>query len=236
MTPLGRRLSLGAVAVLLAGIPVLAGPAPARAAACPGTSGVTVVVDFGSGIAVGCAAGDPSSGLSALTAAGFGYTAVPGQPGLVCSINDVPGPCAGPPPTSAYWSYWHAQPGRSWVYSNTGAGTYNPAPGSVEGWSFGAGVAPGIAPPQPAPVPPPAPPPPSQPPPSQPPPAQPPPAQPAPAQPPRSAANPTATPTPAGQAAPGATGTVAGTSSGPATPGSPAGGGLAAPPGAAAQP
>lgn len=233
MTPWGRRLALGAAAVLVAGIPVLAGPAPARAAACSGTSGVTVVVDFGAlgGVAVGCAAGDPSSGLSALTAAGFGYTAVPGQQGLVCSINGVP-LCAGPPPTSAYWSYWHAQPGGSWSYSNTGAGSYNPAPGSVEGWSFGAGVAPGIAPPQPAPVSPPAQPAPTQPAPAQPPPAQPPPARPGPAQPPRSPAapaNPTATPTPARQPAPGATGTVPATSSGPAAAGAQAGGGSAAP-------
>ncbi|HET8642380.1 MAG TPA: hypothetical protein VFM37_10605 [Pseudonocardiaceae bacterium] len=245
MTPSGRRLALGAAAVLVAGIPVLAGPAPARAAACSGTSGVTVVVDFGAlgGVAVGCAAGDPSSGLSALTAAGFGYTPVPGQPGLVCSVNGVPGPCSGPPPTSAYWSYWHARPGGSWSYSNTGAGSYNPAPGSVEGWSFGAGVAPGIAPPQPAPVSPPAQPaptqpapaqpPPAQPPPEQPPPAQPLPAQPAPTQPPARSpaapANPTATPAPARQPAPGATGTVPATSSGPAAAGSPAGGGSAAP-------
>jgi hypothetical protein len=38
-------------------------------------------------------------------------------------------------------------PAAAWVYSNTGAGTYHPAPGSVQGWAFGAGQPPGISPP-----------------------------------------------------------------------------------------
>ena len=50
-------------------------------------------------------------------------------------------------PASAYWSYWHATRGGKWVYSSTGAGTYKPAPGSAQGWAFGAGKAPSIPPP-----------------------------------------------------------------------------------------
>jgi hypothetical protein len=123
---------------------------------------VTVVVDFrslGGGVRTGCAPGDPSSGTAALTAAGFGYTFVTRQPGFVCKINDQPAgdSCNYTPPSDAHWSYWHGQPGGSWVYSNSSASAYNPAPGSVEGWSFGAGEPPGIAPPAPAPPPQPAP-------------------------------------------------------------------------------
>lgn len=120
----------------------------AQAAACSGTTGVTVVVDFtaaGGGVQTACALGDPASGLAALTGAGFGYAFVPRQPGFICQINTLPNPCNGAP-ASAYWSYWHAAPGGSWAYSSSGAGSYNPAPGAVEGWSFGAGTQPGVAP------------------------------------------------------------------------------------------
>jgi hypothetical protein len=128
---------------------VAAAPA-AHAAGCTTSNGVTVVVDFGSlggGIQVGCASGGQSSGLGALSAAGFPYTFVPRQPGLVCQIASLPSPCNGAP-TNAYWAYWHAQPGGTWSYSTLGAGSYTPPAGSVEGWAFGAGAQPGIAPPR----------------------------------------------------------------------------------------
>ena len=155
-----RRLwaAAGAVAIGL----VLAGPVPvAEAAACSGSSGVTVVVDYGAlgGIQVGCAAGDPSSGLGALNAAGFSTTGTRKDgPGYVCRINGVPAsdPCVVTPPTTAYWSYWHAPRDGAWTYGSTGAAGYDPAPGSVEGWAFGSGARPGIAAPA-APAPPPAP-------------------------------------------------------------------------------
>jgi hypothetical protein len=158
-----RRRALGLVAALGAAL-VLAGPVPAAsAAACSGSSGVTVVVDYGAlgGIQVGCAAGDPGSGLSALHGAGFGTVGTQKDgPAFVCRINGVPAadPCVLTPPSSAYWSYWHGSRGGSWGYSSLGAAGYNPAPGSVEGWSYGAGGRPGIAPPAaPAPPAPPAP-------------------------------------------------------------------------------
>jgi hypothetical protein len=140
-----RLLLLAALLAPPAGGAVLAPPAW-DAAACPG---VAVVVDFrtlGGGAQTGCAPGDPSSGLTTLTGAGFTYSFVPHQLGLVCQINGKPDPCNGAQPT-AYWSYWHATPGGSWIYSNLGAGSYNPVPGAVEGWSFGAGQPPSIAPP-----------------------------------------------------------------------------------------
>ena len=158
--PLGsaRRLVAGSAALLVAAAGLAVAAPAAEAAACSGSSGVTVVVDFGSlggGVQTGCAGGDPASGLAALSAAGHGYTFVPRQFGLVCQIDGRPNPCNGAP-TTAYWSYWHATRGGSWSYATAGAGGYNPQPGTVEGWAFGAGGRPGIAPPAaPAPSPPP---------------------------------------------------------------------------------
>lgn len=132
-------------------------PVPAFAAGC---EGVTVVVDYrglGGGVQQGCAPGTPASGVAALTAAGFGYTYASRQAGFVCRINGRPGTpadkCVNASPATAYWSYWHAPAGGSWSYSNQGAATYVPARGTVEGWAFGAGEQPGIAPPA-APAPP----------------------------------------------------------------------------------
>jgi hypothetical protein len=144
-----------AAASAVVGLAMAHAPLTAHAADC---SGVTVVVDFGSlggGVRTGCAPGDPATGTDALTAAGFGYTFAARQPGFVCRINGQPSsdPCVNTSPTTAYWGYWHGRPGGSWVYSSTSAAAYDPAPGSVEGWSFGAGGQPGIAPPAPAPQP-----------------------------------------------------------------------------------
>ncbi|MGQ0838832.1 hypothetical protein [Actinokineospora sp.] len=161
MTALWRR-GLAALAVAGLGVAGLfVAPTPARAAC----AGVTVVVDFGplgGGVQTGCAGGDPGSGLAALSGAGYGYTFASRQPGFVCRINGKPtaaaDACVFTSPTTAYWSYWHGQ-GGSWSYGSSGAGAYNPAPGGVEGWAFGAGRQPGVAPPVAPPPPPPPPPP-----------------------------------------------------------------------------
>ena len=136
------------VVLLLAGS--LAAPSgPAEAAACSGTSGVTVLVQFPDHTEVGCAAGDPVTGYQALSRAGFSLTFATGNgTGAVCSINGYPDhACPSMPPQSAYWAYFHARPGGSWSYSSTGGGSYNPKPGTVEGWRFGSGAAPSAAPP-----------------------------------------------------------------------------------------
>jgi hypothetical protein len=42
------------------------------------------------------------------------------------------------PPADAYWAFWQAEPGQnSWTYSQQGAMTYHPRPGSVALWVFG---------------------------------------------------------------------------------------------------
>lgn len=145
---------LAALAVGVAGSAALvvspaARLAPAYAAACSGTSGVTVVVDNGSSISTGCAAGDPSSALSALQAAGHTTVMVQTQPGFLCRIDGFPArdPCVRVPPTTAYWAFFYAERGGSWVYSASGATSYNPAPGTVVGFRFDSGAAPHVAPP-----------------------------------------------------------------------------------------
>jgi hypothetical protein len=149
------RRTVTAVLSILAfatGLAVVDAPA-AHAAACSGSTGVTVVVDFaslGGGVVVACAPGDPTSGLTALTGGGFTVAGTQ-RWGLafVCRINGLPTAaqqaCVNTPPASAYWSYWHASThGAAWTYSSLGASSYNPAPGTVEGWAFGAGSAPSI--------------------------------------------------------------------------------------------
>jgi hypothetical protein len=125
---LRRALVTVAVSALATtGLAVAQAPA-ASAAACSGTSGVTVIVDFaslGGGIKTMCAPGDPPSGLAALTGAGFTYAFVPRFPGFVCQINVKPNPCNGAPAT-AYWSYWHAPRHGAWTYSGSGAAATTP--------------------------------------------------------------------------------------------------------------
>lgn len=111
---------------------LLPGPAPAAAAEpCVG-----VIVDarlLGGEVRTGCALGDPDSGLQALTRAGFSYSFVPRQPGLVCQIDRLP-ECSRTT-TTTYWSYWYRAKGSStWTYATQGAGSHDPAPGSTEAW------------------------------------------------------------------------------------------------------
>jgi hypothetical protein len=150
-------------ALLAAGTLLVSGPGPVAGSdgPCPGTTGVTVVVDYhalGGGVVVRCAPGSPATGFKALQAAGFDLVEVQNVPGFLCRIDGKPGaaqdPCLNTPPGSAYWSYWHAERGGSWVTNQQGGKTRKPPPGSVDGWSFsddgspgGAAPPPGIAPP-----------------------------------------------------------------------------------------
>jgi hypothetical protein len=144
------RLAGAAAAAGLALAGLVAAAWPASAAACSGSTGVTVVVDTGGSTSTKCASGDPSSALKALTSAGFSVTYPQQYPGsVVCRINGYPSsdPCVRMPPGDAYWAFFHAKRGGSWVYSSSGVASYDPAPGSVVGFRFGSGQQPGIAPP-----------------------------------------------------------------------------------------
>jgi hypothetical protein len=124
-----------------------AGPAAADPIGdCSTTAGVIVAVDFapwGGNIERGCDA-ILTTGYSALHRAGF-TTAGDSYdgPGFICRIDDEPSPaeqsCATTPPADDYWSYWHADAGQdTWTYSDAGAMSYEPPPGSVDAWVFGA--------------------------------------------------------------------------------------------------
>lgn len=160
MDPRGRhgwRALTVAAAVLAVATLMGVSPPPAAGAngPCPGTTGVTIVVDFhdlGGGIVTRCAPGSPDSGFKALQAVGMTIDQVLNVPGFLCRINGKPADdmCVNTPPATAYWSYWRADRGGSWISNNEGGKTRTPPPGSVDGWSFSSGgktVPPGIAPP-----------------------------------------------------------------------------------------
>jgi hypothetical protein len=156
--PRARRavIAVALTSALVLALAGCSGPAPDTVAtADPSThgssdcDGVVVVVDHGGTDAasarVGCAPGDPASGLDALTEAGHAVTMLAREPRFVCRIDAVPADeaCRGFPPADAYWSTWTVEDGR-WVYATLGATATDPDPGDVEGWSFGAGTPPRV--------------------------------------------------------------------------------------------
>jgi len=149
-----RSICLGLIGIGLGLGVVTTAPfsTPAEAAGCSAAQ-IAVVVSFnelGGGTQSACI-DDVDSGFEALDVAGFSVTPVAGQP-FVCRINDLPAtdPCQRIPSATAYWGYWTAPMGGSWSYATLGASAHDPEPGGVQGWSFGADIEPGIAPPAPA--------------------------------------------------------------------------------------
>ncbi|GGL27208.1 hypothetical protein H9L10_03820 [Phycicoccus endophyticus] len=143
----GLRRAAGAVATgVLAGAGLLVTAAPATAAACAGSSGVSVVVDTGSAVTTRCAPGDPASALEALEAVAS-VVQVETQPGFLCRVDGVPASagCVRTPPADAYWGFFHAAAGEQWTYSDTGVATFDPPAGSVIGVRYGAGERPRVA-------------------------------------------------------------------------------------------
>ena len=145
MRLLGRLLAV--VGLVAAGGLILPGGA-AQAAACSGTSGVTVVIDYGSTSRTVCASDASSAGAVLASVAPVEYVAMYGK-GVVCKISGVPSSqtCQRMPPTSAYWAFFHAKRGGSWIYSSEGVAAYDPAPGTVIGFAFGSGGTPSSPPP-----------------------------------------------------------------------------------------
>ena len=146
------RLVTAAGLVVAGGLALPGGAA--QAAACSNTTGVTVVVDYGSTSSTYCAADASSAGAVLDSVTDVAYVPMYGQ-GVVCKINSVPSnqTCQRMPPGSAYWAFFHAPRGGSWTFSSVGVAEYNPAPGSVIGFAFGSGGAPSSAPPAAAPKP-----------------------------------------------------------------------------------
>jgi hypothetical protein len=141
------RLAAAAGLVVAGGLTLPGGAA--EAAACSGSTGVTVVIDYGSSSSTLCAL-DSSSAIKVLTSVASVTYPPMYQGTVVCQINSVPAqPCQRMPPSSAYWAFFHASRGGSWTYSSSGVAEYDPAPGTVIGFAFGSGGAPSSAPPAP---------------------------------------------------------------------------------------
>ena len=121
------------------GLVTLAGSAPASAAPCSGTAGVTVVVEYGAlggGTEVSCAPeGGGRTADRLLEDTGHALTFLQRFPAFVCRIDGVPAedPCVNTPPADAYWGLWWSD-GESgeWSYSSLAAGSLTvPAGGYV---------------------------------------------------------------------------------------------------------
>jgi hypothetical protein len=154
-----RLLPSAAASLGLAVAALAAGAGPAAAAAepigdCTTTSGVILAVDFaywGGPLLRACGT-TPTTGYQLLNEGGWSTQGDSHDgPAFICRIayagyqggtaypTPSQDPCIVTPPASAYWSYWHADPGQdTWSYSQLGAASYEPEPGSVDLWVFGA--------------------------------------------------------------------------------------------------
>jgi hypothetical protein len=152
---LPRRL-IGVAAALTVAFAWTAGPAFARprpVSDCTAVSGATVVVDFGpfGGPLLRACGSAPTTGFTLLNQGGWRTSGTEHDgPAFVCRIGYAgfhhgtqdPTPahqaCINTPPVNAYWTYWQAGPGQNtWSYSQLGAPTYRPQPGSISLWVFG---------------------------------------------------------------------------------------------------
>ncbi|WP_300676287.1 hypothetical protein [Nocardioides sp.] len=111
------------------GLAVL-GAAPAHAAYCTTSTGVNVVVDYGTlgGVAQGCGTG--TIARVAFTSAGNTLTAGPGGPDTVCQVNAVPAAgeeCWGR--TKDHWYIFVARQGGSWAAATVGIDSLRVKPG-----------------------------------------------------------------------------------------------------------
>jgi hypothetical protein len=139
-----RRLALLPV-IALAVIAGSFGASAARASAhsAPATICVALVVDgraLGSDVSTTCAkVPKGSTGTDVLEAAGhpIGYR----NDGLICTIDGLPKAGCSGIDDGHYWAYFHRAPGATkWIYSSEGAGTYEPANASTEGWVYDNGT------------------------------------------------------------------------------------------------
>jgi len=154
----GSVLVIAAVnlGVFAAVITATAGSATAAArplSDCTATAGVIVAVDFahwGGPVLRSCGT-TPTTGYALLNQGGWNTTGTEHDgPGFICRIGysgyrhgsqyptAAQQACVDTPPASAYWASWQAAPGQdTWTYSQLGAISYRPSPGSVSLWVFG---------------------------------------------------------------------------------------------------
>ncbi|MFJ9111242.1 hypothetical protein [Streptomyces sp. NPDC102283] len=144
-------LGLTGAALLAPAGQASAGPQPIGR--CTTSSGVVLAVDFshwGGPVYRSCGT-TPTTGYELLNQGGWRTTGTGHDgPAFICRIGysghrggkqyptSQQEDCVLTPPASAYWSYWHAGPGEdTWEYSQLGAMSYRPRPGSVDLWIFG---------------------------------------------------------------------------------------------------
>ncbi|MFE2164912.1 hypothetical protein ACFXB3_07530 [Streptomyces sp. NPDC059447] len=145
--------ALGLTAAAFAATAAPAGAAPQPMGQCTTSTGVVLAVDFshwGGPVYRSCGT-TPTTGYELLNQGGWATTGTGHDgPAFICRIGysghqggkQYPTPqqddCVLTPPASAYWSYWHANPGQNtWEYSQLGAMLYKPQPGGVDLWIFG---------------------------------------------------------------------------------------------------
>lgn len=146
-----------ALAAVCGGLTLGAAPATASAqpmSACTTTKGVVLAVDFsrwGGPLLRSCGT-TPTTGYTLLNQGGWASTGTQRDgPAFICRIGyagyqsgkqyptSKDTPCVLTPPATAKWSYWHADAGKNtWSYGQLGAMSYQPKPGSVDLWTFGA--------------------------------------------------------------------------------------------------
>ncbi|MGZ9935223.1 hypothetical protein ACXNSR_35720 [Streptomyces sp. NC-S4] len=151
--PARAAAALGLTVAAFAATAAPAGAAPQPMGQCTTSSGVVLAVDFsrwGGPVYRSCGT-TPTTGYELLNQGGWATTGTGHDgPAFICRIGysghqggrQFPTPqeddCVLTPPASAYWSYWHANPGQNtWEYSRLGAMLYRPKPGSVDLWIFG---------------------------------------------------------------------------------------------------
>ncbi|MFF2814962.1 hypothetical protein ACFVT9_05415 [Kitasatospora cineracea] len=151
------RLGAAAGTVLAVALGGLA-PSSARADAlpmdqCTTSRNAVLAIDFGrwGGPVLRACGSTPTTGYRLLNQGGWKTVGTQHDgPGFICRIGysgyqggkQFPPPeqekCVLTPPAERYWSYWHADPGQNtWSYSQLGAMSYHPLPGSVDAWVFG---------------------------------------------------------------------------------------------------
>jgi hypothetical protein len=144
-----RARGLLLAVALAASVFGLAAPAHADVSAQGCTARAVVVVEPGPGAVSICFDG-AISGLDALQLAGadpvtYGFA---GQGAAVCQLYGVGNPADSSCLVGSggqYWAYYRAAPGAGgWTYSRAGASTTTVTDGSVEGWRYGTGGAPGF--------------------------------------------------------------------------------------------
>ena len=105
--------------------------APSAASAAPRHVGV--VVRYANGhVSAGCT----TVGGSGLAVLERKHTVTMGTQQYSGFVLKIDGVGTARPDNTHYWSYWHSGGHGGWTYASSGAASYTPKAGTVEGWSF----------------------------------------------------------------------------------------------------